>query len=275
MTMVKWSLVVAVGVFAFLSAGCEQTQVTNPDYTCWKKFPPGSSVTFEGLQRVGDNNPETTTLTIDLIDLNDQHAVLRRTVAFPSRADTSGKSQTSSEPRKIKKADHPETHPKTQKQFKGWGTIMIEDKKYPCTIWEYKTTHKVEKLGMDEDGTLVVKEWKSKDIPGGIARIEYEVSTPHQHYQIAGEVVTFHIEAEQPKIENPNIKKTSSAKKAVKQPVKKESPKKTPAATKPEPKSDGENKLPELEDIKLKMQTSETMPKLAAPAGEKTGGKSK
>lgn len=269
----------------FAVGGCNlKMQVDNPDYKCWKEFPPGSSVTFEGLQRIGDDQPEAVILTVELIDIDDEHAVLRRIMKFPSRKESRVQSQTSVEQAKIDQADHPETHPSTKKDFKGWDTVIIDEKSYPCTTWEYQAKHVSSKVGVDQCGELVVKEWKCNDIPGGTARVEYEAKTPQQYYQIAGEVISFHIEPEQPKIEKapkqkekPTPEKTEKIDKSQETPTPAPDEKAQPESPTSQPVEAVEEEteveaiaepeaphtqpvLPKLEDFRLQMETSGPMP---------------
>ncbi len=186
-----------------LTGGCGLGLITvpNPDYLMWKDFAPGSSVTFEGVQKTGKT--ELPLRVTEKLLLKDKDKVrLERTieVLVGDKDDKKNKSFTAcrEEPARINPWDHPLTQPFAWITDLKPQEITIAGKKFLCKGRQLEAQAKIEGF-VDNKQDLLIRGWRHPDIPGRVVKIVFKTKTLDHTSEVAGQVVAYKVVREKDK----------------------------------------------------------------------------
>jgi hypothetical protein len=169
-TKTAFLLSMAMICLALVNTVRADDMIDNPAYQQWAKFNKGTSVTYT-TDSTTMNNTSTITTTTTLTDLTPDKA----TVQIASSMTVSGNkmdlpAQTQDIPAKIKKpADSTGAQPADEpKQDVSHESVQAIGKTFDCK----KTTVTTDQNGMTSKATT----WTCDDVPGGVVKMEAEVS---------------------------------------------------------------------------------------------------
>ncbi|MBL7133453.1 MAG: hypothetical protein ISS78_05095 [Phycisphaerae bacterium] len=186
-----------------LTGGCGLGLITvpNPDYLMWKNFAPGSSVTFEGLQKAGKT--ELSLRVTEKLLLKDKDKVrLERTieVLVGDKDDKKNKTFTArrEEPARIDPWDHPLTQPFAWIKDLESQEITIAGKTFLCKGRQLEANAKIEGF-VDNKQDILIRAWRHPDIPGRLVKVFFQTKTRDHTSEVAGQVVAYKVVREKDK----------------------------------------------------------------------------
>jgi hypothetical protein len=182
---------------ALIAGGCETSPVTvaNPDYLAWAKFAPGSSVTFEGIQKTNESK-QSLRVTEKLLARYPEKVVLERTtLLLNGDADTKPRVVRRVERAEIHPADHPRTHPDAKITEAGTESLQIAGKTFVCRVINFDVHAKNEGF-MKTASDLHSRACLNPDIPGGLAKVHLTAKAKHHSFEIDSRAVDFKVAAE-------------------------------------------------------------------------------
>ena len=163
-----WLVAFVASCLAF-NAQAQTTQpaaekVDSNQYLAWSKYKPGTTVT----QKLDMKSPQMSMsqeISQTLVEVTPDKA----TVEVKMTMNMGGQTQTHSNkvdlPAKVEKG-HEDLPPEVKGTYKEAGkeTVEVAGKSYECTIGNFE--------GESAQGKVTGKVWRSKDIPGGMAKME-------------------------------------------------------------------------------------------------------
>ena len=178
-----------------LTGGCGLglIRLPNPDYLMWKNFAPGSSVTFEGVQKAGKT--ELPIRVTEKLLLKDKDKVrLERTieVLVGGKAGKKNKTYTArrEEQATIDPWDHPLTQPFARIKNLESKEITIAGKTFLCKGRQLEAHAKIEGFVANKQD-LLIRAWRHPDIPGRVVKILFKTKTLDHTSEVAGQVVAY------------------------------------------------------------------------------------
>ena len=176
--------VAVLSALLLLLTGCQIFTVPNPDYAAWAHFEPGSYVTFEGEQRVGDE-VQPIRITEKLIAKDAEYVLLERTTG-----DGSGPAVPRVEKARIDPAEDPRTHPNAVIRDLGMEDVEVAGQIFHCPVRELELHAETEGFitnVQDMYGRAAV----SPDMPGRFVKVFLRTKTPHHESEMTGQIVDF------------------------------------------------------------------------------------
>lgn len=186
-----------------LTGGCGLglIRVPNPDYLMWKNFAPGSSVTFEGVQKAGKT--ELRIRMTEKLLLKDKDKVrLERTIEVLVGDKKAGKNKTYTtrreEPATIDPWDHPLTQPFAWITKLEPKEITIAGKTFLCKGRKLEAHAKIEGF-VDNKQDVLIRAWRHPDIPGRLVKVFFKTKTRDHTSEVDGQVVAYKVVREKDK----------------------------------------------------------------------------
>jgi len=181
----------------FLAGGCGDRAVTvpNPDYQAWSSFQPGSYTVFEGTQITGELQ-RPIRITERLIAANSQRVILERTIMHLDTNELVCQPARRVEPARIGPKDDPRTHPAVIVTELPAQQLDIAGQSFICLGHEMRVHSKLEGFCPTVQN-VQIRAYTNNGIPGRLARIVLSARTANHRFEITGQVVRFHAEAEQ------------------------------------------------------------------------------
>ena len=179
-------------VLTGLTTGCASVSsglVANPTYQAWAGFEPGSSVTFQGTRKVGQESQKVL-FTQRLLEVNPRQIVLERTVEV-----LDGKAQPPEvirkvEPARIAPTDNPRTNPQARVKNLDDDTFLVKGRTFQCKGKEVAVHAEFGgPLPTSEDVQL--RTWVHPDVPGGTVKIFMVRKSPSHDLEVAVQAIDF------------------------------------------------------------------------------------
>ncbi len=186
------AVALAVGCTCLLAAGCSSgpVKVANPDYVAWAAFAPGSTVTFEGVQKT-DAGKQRLRLTETLLAKDAEKVVLARTIQpLGGRKLAPPKVRKRAELARIDPADHPATHPEARITELGEKDLQIAGKTVRCVVREVQVHAKLDDFVATEQDVRI-RVHRSDAVPGGLVRAHLWTQSDGGTFEVSGQVVTY------------------------------------------------------------------------------------
>lgn len=182
-----------LGVLAGLATGCESVSpslVANPTYQAWAAFEPGSSVTFKGTRKVGQDL-QNVMFTQRLVEITAQKVVLERSMEV-----LDGNSQPATivrkvEPARIQPADNPRTNPQAQVKELADERIEVKGQTFQCKGKEV-VVHAEFGGPLPTTEDVQLRTWPHPDIPGGTVKVFLARKSASHEMEIAAQVIDYH-----------------------------------------------------------------------------------
>jgi pimeloyl-ACP methyl ester carboxylesterase len=163
-------------------------KVENPDYARWARFAPGSWIEYAGYQVVNGVR-EPVHMRVTLVD-EDANGLFLQRKYLP----TEGGQPTPILPqgvfvdRLIEPEAHPMTHPDRREERRGTESVTIGTREVECEVVSLSATGNFPVWGTSVSGVI----YSSKEVPGGMVRLEARTQMERGPVEFSAEVVDFH-----------------------------------------------------------------------------------
>jgi hypothetical protein len=191
-TFVHRALLAALGALAAAAGGCASPSgpVPNPTYLAWSAFEPGSSVTFQGTRKTGEELQKVRVVQ-RLLERNRDRIVLERSVHILDGNGGRPPVVTQKvEPAMIDPMDNPRTRPDAQVKDLGSEDVPVKFRTYPCRVSEVQV-HAVFEEPLPGTEDLLLRTSVNPEIPGGTVKLLLQRKSATHSMELTGQVVDF------------------------------------------------------------------------------------
>ena len=177
-----------------LGTGCSSvssSQVANPTYQAWANFEPGSSVTFKGTRKIGQDT-HNVQFTRKLLEVTPQQVVLERSEELLDGSGLPPTVKRDVELARIEPADNPWTNPQARVKDLGDDSIQIKGKTLQCKGKEVVLHVEFgEPLPTTEDA--LHRKWVNPEIPGGTVKMFLDRKSTSHDVELSIQAIEYQV----------------------------------------------------------------------------------